>query len=262
MSMAEAASRWVPLLPGADRDALPLFCLPHAGAGASAFRAWTGRLPGVAVLPVQPPGRESRFREAPYERMEPLAAELAAIMPGVAAGRPYAVYGHSMGALVAFEALREIRRNGVPCPVHLFVSGCAAPQCTGHDGPSLATAPSAALVRRLRQLGGTPEQLLSDPDLLEMILPAIRADLSVIDSYRYRPEEPLDVAVTVLASTEDPQAPRELQDRWRDQTTAAFGMHALAGGHFAVFEQTAWTHGHLARALAGWTRGAGPYGGW
>jgi medium-chain acyl-[acyl-carrier-protein] hydrolase len=106
-------------------------------------------------------------------------------------------------------------------------------------------------VRKLRELGGTPEWLLSDPTVLEMILPAVRADLSVKESCKYRPEQPLDVPVTVIASTRDPQAPRELQDRWRDQTTAAFGLHTLAGGHFAVFEQAASTHRHLAAALAG-----------
>ncbi len=253
MTVADATSRWIPLLARTQPGALPLFCLPHAGAGSSAFRAWPDGLPGVAVLPVQPPGRESRFREAPYERMAPLAADLAAIMLGVAGSRPYAVYGHSLGALVAFETLREIRRRGGPEPVHLFVSGCIAPQYTDNDGPSIARAPLPALVRILRQLGGTPEWLLSDPTVLEMILPAVRADLSVKESYEYRPEQPLDVPVTVIASTRDPQAPSELQDRWRDQTTAAFQLHTLTGGHFAVFEQPASTHRHLAAALAAWS---------
>jgi surfactin synthase thioesterase subunit len=253
MTVAEATSRWIPLLARAQPGALPLFCLPHAGAGSSAFRTWPDGLPGVAVLPVQPPGRESRLREAPYERMGPLAAELAAIMLGAAGARPYAVYGHSLGALVAFETLREIRRRGGPAPVHLFVSGCVAPQDTCNDGPSIATAPLPALVRKLRELGGTPEWLLRDPTVLEMILPAVRADLSVKESYVYLPEQPLAVPVTVIASTSDPQAPRELQDRWRDQTTAAFRLHTLAGGHFAVFEQASATHRHVADALAGWS---------
>lgn len=252
MSVAEATSRWVPLLARTQPDTLPLFCLPHAGAGASAFRTWPDCLPGVLVLPVQPPGRESRFREAPYERMGPLVAELAAIMLGVAGSRPYAVYGHSLGALVAFETLREIRRRDSTEPVHLFVSGCVAPHFTCNDDPPVAAAPIPTLVRKLRQLGGTPDWLLSDPTFLEMILPALRADLSVKESYEYRSEQPLDIPITVLASTEDPAAPHELQDRWRDQTTAAFRLHTLAGGHFAVFEQAESTQRHLTAALAGW----------
>jgi medium-chain acyl-[acyl-carrier-protein] hydrolase len=253
MTTAAATSRWIPLLARAQPGALPLFCLPHAGAGTSAFRTWPVGLPGLAVLPIQPPGRESRLAEAPYERMGPLVAELAGIILGIAGYRPYAVYGHSLGALVAFETLREIRRRGGTEAVHLFVSGCVAPQDSRDDGPSIATAPRAALVWKLRELGGTPEWLLSDPTVLEMILPAVRADLSVKESYEYHPEPPLEVPVTVIASTRDPQAPRELQERWRDQTTAAFRVHTLAGGHFAVFEQAATTHQHLAAALAGWS---------
>jgi surfactin synthase thioesterase subunit len=253
MTVTDAASRWIPLLARTQSSAVLLFCLPHAGAGTSAFRSWPDGLPGVTVLPVQPPGRESRLQEAPYERMEPLVAELAAIMLGVAGPRPYAVYGHSLGALVAFETLREIRRLGGAEPVHLFVSGCTAPQYTDNDGPSIAKAPLADLVRKLRELGGTPEWLLVDPSVLDMVLPVVRADLSIKESYLYRPEAPLDVPLTVIASTRDPQAPHELQDRWRDQTTAAYRLHTLAGGHFAVFEQTATTHAHLAAALADWS---------
>lgn len=253
MTVIDAASRWIPLRARTQSDAVLLFCLPHAGAGTSAFRAWPDGLPGVTVLPVQPPGRESRLREAPYERMEPLVGELATIMLAVAGTRPYAVYGHSLGALVAFETLREVRRLGGSEPVHLFVSGCVAPQYTDNDGPSVAKAPLADLVRKLRELGGTPEWLLSDRTVLEMILPAVRADLSVKESYAYRPEQPLAVPVTVIASTRDPQAPHELQGRWRDQTTAAFRLYTLAGGHFAVFEQAATTLQYLATALGGWS---------
>ncbi len=249
--VSDAAARWLPSLARAQPGALPLFCLPHAGGGASAFRAWAGSVPGVAVLPVQPPGRETRLREPPYERMEPLAAELASVILAVAGSRPYAVYGHSLGALVAFETLREVRRRGGPDPAHLFVSGCVPPQYACGDGESIATAPLATLVRKLRELGGTPDWLLSDPTVLEMIVPPIRADFSVKESYAYRPEPPLDVPVTVLASTGDPRAPHEMQDRWRDQTTAAFRLHTLGGGHFAVFEQAALTQRYLAAALAG-----------
>jgi surfactin synthase thioesterase subunit len=248
-SLIDAASRWVPLLPGTQPGAMPLFCLPHAGAGASAFRTWAGRLPGVAVLPIQPPGRESRLREAPYERMEPLAAELASIILSVAGYRRYAVYGHSLGALVAFETLREIRRRGGLGPAHLFVSGCVAPQCASGDGDSIATAPLATLVEKIRQLGGTPEWLLSDPSVLDMIVPPIRADFSVKESYEYRPEPPLDIPLTVLASTEDPRAPHELQDRWREQTTAGFRLRTMLGGHFAVFEQATLTQRYITAAL-------------
>jgi len=247
--MPDAASRWIPARPHLPPDVTALFCLPHAGAGASVFRGWRDRLPGVAVLPVQPPGRETRLRDAPHHRMEPLAAELAAVILSVAGDRRYAVYGHSLGALVAFETLREIRRLGGPEPAHLVVSGCVAPHYAHDDSDSIAAAPLDVLVEKIRQLGGTPEWLLADPSVLDMIVPPIRADFTVKESYEYRPEPPLDVPLTVLASTDDPRAPHDLQDRWRDQTTAAFRLHTLLGGHFAVFERAPVTQRYLAAAL-------------
>lgn len=246
----DVSSLWVPLAASAPPETPCLFCLPHAGGGASAFRSWVGGLPGVTVLPVQPPGRETRLREPSHQRMAPLVAELASVLPSVAGDRRYAVYGHSLGALVAFETAREIRRRGGTLPVHLFLSGCAAPQFQGGDNDSIATAPLRTLVAKIRQLGGTPEWLLSDPGVLDMIVPAIRADFSVKETYCYQPEPPLDIPITVLASTADSRAPYGMQAGWREHTTAEFGLNLLPGGHFAVFEQAVTTRSCLARVLA------------
>ncbi len=245
----------------ARADARPLYCLPPAGGGAWAFRTWLDKLPGVAVLPVQPPGREARFREPPYQRIGPLVADLADVLlaeiapgssgPGADA-RPYAVYGHSLGALVAFELLREIRRRGGPVPVHLFVSGCVAPQCPFDDGPPVHDMPLSELVATLRRLGGTPEWLLADPSVLEMITPAIRADFAVKETTEYRPEPPFDMPITALPSTDDPRATGELMARWREQTTGEFDLHTFVGGHFAVFEQADLTHKYINEALREW----------
>jgi surfactin synthase thioesterase subunit len=253
---------WLPfrIQARAQPSVLPLYCLPHAGGGASAYRSWLGKLPGVAVQPVQPPGREARFRERPFKRMGPLVSELAdAVLadlghndvPG--AGRPpYAVYGHSLGALVAFELLREIRGRGEPLPVHLFVSGCVAPQCPYDDGPPVRDMALPELVATLRRLGGTPEWLLADPAVLEMITPAIRADFSVKETYQFRPRPLLDVPITALTTTDDPRAPGELMARWRDLTTAEFELHLMIGGHFAVFEQATLTRKYICEALRTW----------
>jgi surfactin synthase thioesterase subunit len=252
VTTVDAASRWLPLRSQTDPGSLPLFCLPHAGGGASAFRTWLNGIPGVAVLPVQPPGREARFREAPHERMAPLVDEIATVVLDAAGSGPYAVYGHSLGALVAFETLHEIRRRGGPDPVHLFVSGSVAPHCATDDGPPVAGMSAAQVVQMLRRLGGTPEWLLADPGALNMILPAFRADFSVKETYEYAPGPPLRVPVSVLSSTDDPRAARELQGKWQDQTIGTFRHHTLVGGHFAVFEQAEVTRRHLAEALAPW----------
>lgn len=250
-------SDWLPFrsMSRARPDALPLYCLPHAGGSASAFRPWLDKLPGMAVQPVQPPGREARFRQPAHQRMEPLVTDLAeVVIANQAAGpaRPYAVYGHSLGALVAFELLRELRRRGQPAPVHLFVSGCVAPHCPFDDGPPVRDMARPELVATLRRLGGTPEWLLSDPSVLDMITPAIRADFSVKETNTYRPEGPFDVPITGLTSTDDPRASQELMARWGEQTTGEFELHTLVGGHFAVFEQAELTHKYISEALRIW----------
>lgn len=230
--------------PGAVR----LYCLPHAGGAASTFRPWIGRLPGVSVCPLQPPGREGRLREPPHERMAPLVAELAgAVIAG--ADPPYAVYGHSLGALVGFELVREVRRRGGPQPVHLFVSGCAAPQSSYDDGPPVGGMDDAQVVTMLRQLGGTPEWMLADETVLGMILPPFRADFAVKESYRYQPEPPLEVPLTALAATVDPRASVQATAGWRDQTARRFESHTLVGGHFAALEQASLTLTYVSAAL-------------
>ena len=243
---------WLPFRSQTDPADLPLFCLPHAGGGASAYRAWLGTVPGVAVLPVQLPGRESRFRDPAYEDMAPLVADLAPVVLGEAGGRPYAVYGHSLGALVAFELVREIRRVGAAGPVRLFVSGCVAPHRTFDDGPPVRGMTRPEVVEMLRNLGGTPEWLLRDASVVDMILPAVRADFSVKETYGYLPGPALDVAFTVLSSTDDPRASHELQARWQDLTQGSFDLHTLVGGHFAVFEQATLTQKYLTESLRPW----------
>lgn len=254
MTVVDASARWLPFRGRTDPDALPLLCLPHAGGGASAYGSWLGRLPGVAVLPVQPPGREARFREPAYTSMASLVADLATvILDEVAGDRPYALYGHSHGGLVGYELLQEVRRRGGPLPVRLFVSGCAAPHLGRDDGPLVSRMSRPELVHMLRCLGGTPEWLLSDDDALDMVLPAFVGDFAVRESWAYEPEPPLAVPLTVLAATDDPRATHDEQSAWRDLCTGPFDLRTLTGGHFAVFEQVAATHRVVAQALAPWT---------
>ncbi|WP_199239257.1 thioesterase [Streptomyces sp. ICBB 8177] len=247
---ATTAAPWLPFAEHEpDRGSLRLYCLPHAGGSASAYRSWFGRVPGVSVRPVQPPGRETRLRETPHTTMAALVAELADGLLSVENG-PYAVYGHSLGALVGFELLREIRRRGGPEPAHLFVSGSAAPgDDPVDDGPPVAAMTDAEVVALLRRIGGTPEWMLTDPTVLRMILPPFRADFTVKESYACPPEPPLTVPVTALAATDDPRAGAADVAGWRDQTLGRFRVHTLTGGHFAVLEQPEVTHRHITEAL-------------
>jgi medium-chain acyl-[acyl-carrier-protein] hydrolase len=243
-------SRWLPF--GAAPDAaVRLLCLPHAGAGATAYRAWGAEFPAaVGVCPVQPPGREKRRREPPLTTAQEIAVQLAdeiseAVRP------PYAIFGHSTGAVCAFEVVREIRRRGGPEPVHLFVSGRQAPQQplehTPLDGLSVD---ELAVV--LRRLGGTPDEVLGQLDVLAMLQPLLVADFTVNESYLYRPEQPLDVPVTAFAATRDRGAEPERMAAWAAQTTASFAVHALSGGHFAIFDHARSVAGRIAADLARW----------
>lgn len=241
--------RWLPFQV-ADAE-VRLYCLPHAGGSASAFRPWSGRLAGVAVCPLQPPGRETRLQEKPFQHLAPMIDELADVLLEDADG-PLAVYGHSLGGLVGFELMRELRRRG-GSGVHLIVSGCPAPSDDSDDGPSVAGSTQEQLVRLLKALGGTPEWLLSDPTALRMILPPFRADFSVKETYRYSSEAPLDIPITAIASTRDIQVSAAAMAGWQAETSAAFELHTMIGGHFAVLEHPSMTLNYLSRALRPWS---------
>jgi medium-chain acyl-[acyl-carrier-protein] hydrolase len=231
-----------------------LYCLPHAGGSASVFRAWAGQLGDVAVASIQLPGRETRMRETPYTQMAPLLDELAdAILKQQQERAAYAVYGHSFGALIGFELVREIRRRGGPAPVHLIVSGFDAPDVPGRqDGRAPAwELGDDELVGFLRRLGGTPERILADRSILRLVLPPFRGDLTVRDAYDYQPQPPLDVPITAIAATADPGAGVAKMRGWSRQTSRAFRMHLLSGGHFAVLEQAEATRSFIHGALAG-----------
>ncbi|ACU75839.1 Thioesterase [Catenulispora acidiphila DSM 44928] len=247
--MTTATDRWLPFPRPAG--AVRLYCVPHAGGGASSFRPWIGAMPGVAVCPLQPPAREARFRDEPIRTMEQMATEIADVLQDSADG-PYAVYGHSLGALTAFEAVRELRRRDAQMPLHLFVSGCPAPQVRDSLLPNVHEASDAEVVALLRRLGGTPESLLNDPGLLGLILPAIRADLEVKETYRYPSEPPLDLPLTVLHADGDPRAGAAATAAWREQAGGEFVLHTVGQGHFAVFEQARITHKYLLEALTPW----------
>lgn len=242
-----APSPWLPF--GTCPDArIRLLCLPHAGAGASAYRSWGRGLPGyIGVCPVQPPGRERRYRDQPLGSAAAIVGLLAPeILAGVAA--PYAIFGHSTGALCAFELAREIRRLGGPEPAHLFVAGRRAPQLpikrTAIGGLSVA-----GLAALLRQLGGTPEEVLQSPELLGRLQPLLAADFEVNENYAYSPQPPLDVPITAFAATrDDGRGPAEMSG-WAEHTAAGFRLHALDGGHFAVFDREQGVLGRISGVL-------------
>jgi surfactin synthase thioesterase subunit len=212
---------------------LRLFCLPYAGAGAALYRPWAALVPdGVELCPVLLPGREGRHREAPHTDLCELAVVLADALDGWL-DRPFALFGHSMGAWIAFELAREARRRGYE-PAHLFVSGRPAPQLVVSEAPIHAL-PDEAFVEAVGQrYGAIPDVIRNDPDLLRLFLPTLRADLTMIERYVYRSEAPLTVPITAFGGTHDPRADRAQLEAWREQTIDRFDLQMHPGDHFFI----------------------------
>ncbi|MFV2098688.1 thioesterase II family protein [Micromonospora sp. LOL_014] len=211
--------------------ALRLFCLPYAGGAAQAYESWRGALGAdVEVCPIELPGRGARLRERSYTRLEPLVDALATAITAEL-DVPYALFGHSMGALVAFETAAELHRRGDRRPEVLFVSGTPAPRL-GRRHPPLHAASDADLTARLETLGGLPDELRDESELLRCFLPAIRADFAVFETYEYRARPPLGCPVVAFTGSDDHELPPARLAPWAAESTGRFACHVLPGGHF------------------------------
>ena len=233
MATAMQRSAWILPLAPSPQTRLRLFCLPYAGGGAAIFHKWRGSLPAdVELLPIQLPGRESRWKEPAYTAIKPLVQSLAeALRPYC--DLPFAFFGHSMGALISFELIRELRRAYGVTPLHLFVSAHRAPQLPDHE-PAFYHLPEPAFVEKIRQLNGTPDEILQNADLMALMLPTLRADFTLCDTYTYAAEPPLACPITAFGGVHDTLAYREQLLAWREQTCAAFKLRMLPGGHFFI----------------------------
>lgn len=230
---ADDVERWFVRYSRRPDAPVQLFCLPYAGAGASAYRTWPAAFgPQVEVIAVQLPGRENRIREphalVPAEIGEAISA---------AADRPFAIFGHSLGGRLGFEVVRAMRRAGRPLPRRFYPSGSRAPDEQA-DGPldGLSRLPDGELLDLLAAAGGFPAAVLQVPELLELVLPVLRADLRWVDDYRYVPEPPLDVPIRAFAGERDEGAPPDHVAGWRRQTTSDGTLTTFRGGHFFLQE--------------------------
>lgn len=224
-----------------------LFCFPYSGAAASIYYPWAEMLPpNIEVCPVQLPGHGTRLRE-------PLATRLAPQVEAVAAGltpaldRPFAFFGHSMGALISFELARYLRRLGRPGPVHLFVSGHGAPHLPDRN-PPLHGLPEPEFVAKLRELNGTPEEVLRHEELLQLLIPVLRADFAVCETYVYQAEPPLPCPISAYGGLADGYVNREELAAWQEQTASRFSLRMFPGDHFYLNQAS--NRAHLLTALA------------
>lgn len=242
---------WFPVDPD-PAASVRLYSFPHAGAGVHVYQSWRSLLPErVACVPVRLPGRETRLGEPPLTQLEPLVELLADALARVLEP-PYALYGHSMGAIVAFELARSLRRLGVEPPLGLIVSGRPAPDVVP-PRPGMHTLPDDELTSQLRSLGGLPDAVASSHDLLAFFLPLLRADLAVNEAYEHRVEAPLARPITALGGAADPRVSLEEVAAWRLHTAAAFRFEVMPGGHFFPFEAAGRVLPLVVRQLDEWS---------
>jgi len=218
--------RFHPAPPGAPR----LVCLPHAGGSASFYFPVSRALsPAVDVLAVQYPGRQDRRHEPCIDSVPELAVQVFAVLrPWLTA--PTALFGHSMGASLAFELARLIEAETGETPAHLFASGRRAP--SAHRTETVHLLDDRGLLADVRKLSGTDMAVLGDEDMLRAALPAIRSDYRAAETYAYRPGPPLRCPITVFTGDDDPKTTVEEAQAWSTHTTGPFDLRVFPGGHF------------------------------
>lgn len=225
-----AKSPWLALRRPNLQARMRLFCFPYAGGSEIAYRTWQQNLPeAIEVLPIQLPGRGPRMREPALTRLAPLAQALAqSLRPEM--DLPFALFGHSMGGLIAFELARQLRREGGPLPVHLFISA----KCCPKDADDLwaGQLPDSELIQILRRFEGTPKEVLENEELMQLLLPVIRADMELCNAYVCSPEPPLPCPITAFGGLQDQRSGRKCLEGWKEYTTGRFTLRMFPAGHF------------------------------
>jgi medium-chain acyl-[acyl-carrier-protein] hydrolase len=224
---------------------LRLFCLPYAGGSASIFRNWSELLPSdIEGSFIELPGRGSRLLETPIGKIFPLVQALSqAILPYL--DIPFAIFGHSMGALIGYELARQLRRQHNLLPLHLFVSGFRAAQILYSRSPSHHL-PDEEFLEKLRGYRGTPESILKNAEVMQLMLPAIRADVSICETYIYMDEPPLPCPITAFGGWQDKLVSRDELAAWNIQTYSSFSLHMFPGDHFFINS----AQKHLVRTMS------------
>jgi len=213
-----------------------LFCFPYAGGSAVIFRNWAKVLPqSVEVCPIQLPGRGARVREEPFTSMSRLVDALATAS-SAHLDKPFAFFGHSMGATISFELAHKLYVERGLHPVHMFVSGRRAPQIPDDEPPTF-NLPDHEFVEELRRLEGTSPAILCNRELLEVLLPLLRADFELIQAYQYRARSRLECPIMAMGGLADKDVSQEQLEAWRKQSTGQFNIHMFPGNHFFLHEE-------------------------
>lgn len=228
-----AANPWIHFPPLRASVSLRLFCFPYAGGSAATFRRWSKALPPtVEVCPVLLPGREARLGEAAFSNVAPLLEALVpALVPHL--DKPFVLFGHSMGALVAFELARKLRRESKPLPEHLFVSAREAPDFALTQ-PPLSHLPDDDFIHALSRFNGSEQGALQHPELMKLMLPSLRADFALHEQYQYLEEPALECPITAFGGLQDTATEADGLNAWRAFTSGSFTRRMFPGDHFFI----------------------------
>ncbi len=235
MRQPSQTTPWLMPLSREPHGRLNLFFFPHAGGGASVFHPWSRVLPaGITCHAVQLPGREMRIRERPYRQLWTAVHALSNVLSPFLA-QPFLFWGHSMGALLAYEVAQSLRQHGLEMPQRLIVSGYNAPHIPYAD-PHIHHLPEDEFVAAVQALNGTPVEVLEHEELRNLVLPTVRADFQMVETYSYQEAIPLDCPITVLAGREDPKTDEAGIAAWQAHTSRPLDLFTFPGDHFFLYD--------------------------
>jgi len=228
-----------------------LFCFPYAGSGATVYRPWALKLPtGIEVAAIVAPGRDGRLREPPITSITGLVdALLPHLEPEL--DRPFAFFGHSMGAVLATEVTRSLAERGGPVPGHLFVSARKPLHLPGTESPLHSLSDEALVAEVQRRYGGIPREVLQERDLMALLLPCLRADLTALETHRPPRRAPLSCPISVFGGDADALTSRAELEAWAGESTGSFRLRVFSGGHFYLVSHQAELLADLAATLGG-----------
>lgn len=230
------ASAWYRIYQPRPAATHRVILLPHAAGSASFFRQWARALPDhIEAVAVQYPGREERIGDNMIDTMEALVTQLAPQLSQVL-DKPYVLFGHSMGGAIAYELYRQLEQLGLPLPEHLVISAIEGP--SRHHTGNLHQQDDQALIQEMQRLDGTRVDLEAFPELADMILPLMRNDYRLIETYQpVQHKKPIKTAITVLTGDEDKELDVGDAEAWKQETTGSFAIKSFSGGHFYLVPQ-------------------------
>jgi len=228
---------WLPKTYSQGQNRTEVFCLPHAGGGSAIYHRWEKLLPRhLTVVPIKLPGREGRFNETPYDNIESLIHSMSSAIAD-SIQEPFALYGHSMGGLIAYELAQHLRKHYDKSPRVLFVSASRSPDRFKKDR-ALHRLPDEEMIQSLiRDFGRGGKTTAAELDMMRAMSDTIRADLKLLETYEHKPQEPLPCPIVGIAATEDHRVTASDVNGWRSFTTARFTMRTMAGHHFFLRQQ-------------------------